>query len=286
MKRKLIDVSEHNGVIDWQKVKNAGIDGAIIRCGYGSDYASQDDKQYRRNVAECERLGIPFGVYLYSYAKTPDMARSEAAHVLRLIKGHKLLYPVYYDIEEDISYYNAKANAIAFGDIIEKAGYWCGIYTWPRWFNTCLKGLERFTKWPCDWGVSRCSIPCDMWQYTDCGHVSGVGVVDMSYCYRDFPKEIGGKVSTAKHTQAATGTKPATASSVKYKIVADVLNVRDKASSVNGKVCGTLKRGAVVYLTNVKKNSKGNTWGKIAKGAHKGRYIAVKFHGETYAKKA
>ncbi len=285
MKRKLIDVSEHNGVIDWDKAKSH-IDGAIIRCGYGSDYASQDDKQYRRNVAECERLNIPFGVYLYSYAQNAEMARSEAAHVLRLVKGHKLSYPIYYDVEEPGLESVAKSNSIVFGDIIEKAGYWCGVYSMLHWWQTCLKGLERFTKWVAQWEVSACAIKCDMWQYADNGRVSGVGLSDMNYCYRDFPKEIGGKVSNAQHTQAATGTKPATATGTKYKIVADVLNVRDKASSINGNVCGTLKRGAVVYLTNVKKNSKGNTWGKIAKGAHKGRYIAVKFHGETYAKKA
>lgn len=91
--RKGIDVSEHNKNIDWEKVKAAGIDYAIIRCGYGSDIQNQDDKQWQRNVSECERLGIPYGVYIYSYAKNTEMAASEAQHVLRLISGHKLSYP-------------------------------------------------------------------------------------------------------------------------------------------------------------------------------------------------
>lgn len=211
MATKVIDVSEHQGVIDWEKVKKSGIKGAIIRCGYGSDDASQDDKQWKRNVSECERLGIPYGVYLYSYAANTEMAKSEAAHVLRLIKGHKLSYPVYYDLEEEAYASAAKANAIAFGDIIEKAGYWCGVYTWPRWFNTHLKGLERFTKWPCEWGVSKCSIPCDMWQYADNGRVNGIsGAVDMNYCYRDFPKEIAGtttKTTTNNKTTEKTANK-------------------------------------------------------------------------------
>ena len=275
IKRKIIDVSEHNGVIDWEKAKGH-IDGAIIRCGYGSDYTSQDDRQYRRNVSECERLKIPYGVYLYSYAQNAEQARSEAAHVLRLVKGHKLSYPIYYDVEEKGLDGVAKSNSIVFGDIIEKAGYWCGVYSMLYWWQSCLKGLERFTKWVAHWGVSQCGMACDMWQYSDNGNIPGVGAVDTNYCYRDFPKEInGGKVATATKTMG-----------VKYKIVADALNVRDKASSVNGNVVGTLKRGAVVRLTNVKKNSKGNTWGKIASGKYKGRYIAVKFHGETYAKKA
>ena len=78
--KKGIDVSEHNRNIDWEKVKAAGIDYAIIRCGYGDNYDNQDDKQWLRNVSECERLGIPYGVYIYSYAQSTDMATSEAQH--------------------------------------------------------------------------------------------------------------------------------------------------------------------------------------------------------------
>ena len=98
--KKVIDVSYHNGTIDWEKVKAAGVDGAILRCGYGDNIASQDDKQWKRNADECTRLGIPFGAYLYSYAKSTAQAKSEAEHALRLIKGYKLSYPVYYDLEE------------------------------------------------------------------------------------------------------------------------------------------------------------------------------------------
>ena len=72
MEVKMIDVSVHNGVIDWDKVKASGIGGVLMRCGYGSDIESQDDKMFKRNADECSRLGIPFGVYLYSYAKNTD----------------------------------------------------------------------------------------------------------------------------------------------------------------------------------------------------------------------
>ena len=95
-----IDVSEHNGVINWEQVKASGIDFAIIRCGYGMDQTDQDDKQWVRNVTECERLGIPYGVYIYSYATNTERARSEAEHVLRLIQGRNLSYPVYFDMED------------------------------------------------------------------------------------------------------------------------------------------------------------------------------------------
>jgi lysozyme len=192
---KIIDVSEHNGVIDWAKVKPY-IDGAIIRCGYGRDLANQDDKQWKRNADECTRLGIPFGVYIYSYAKTVDSAKSEALHVLRLVKGYKLSFPIYFDAEQKGTESVCKANAIAFGDVIEKAGYWCGVYSTAYWFNHYMPGLNRFTKWIAAWGTNNGKpqnkpsvLGMDMWQYTSVGKVPGIsGNVDMSECYRDFPK--------------------------------------------------------------------------------------------------
>ena len=74
MSKLVIDVRYHHGNIDWEKAKSK-IDGAILRCGYGSDISSQDDKKWARNLAECERLGIPVGAYLYSYATNDSMAR-------------------------------------------------------------------------------------------------------------------------------------------------------------------------------------------------------------------
>ena len=200
MKKILIDVSEHQGKIDWEKVKPQ-IDGAILRCGYGSDYTNQDDEQFKRNADECTRLGIPFGVYLYSYADSIEKAKSEAAHVLRLIKGYKLSYPVYLDLEESGTSEGAVERVIVFGDIIEKAGYWCGIYANLYWWEMILKkGLERFTKWVAQYNVA-CEYDganLDIWQYSSKGRIDGIGgSVDMNECYRDFPGEIlGGKTVT------------------------------------------------------------------------------------------
>ncbi|HIS39969.1 MAG TPA: LysM peptidoglycan-binding domain-containing protein [Candidatus Aphodovivens avistercoris] len=191
MAKFIIDVSEHQGSIDWEAVK-PHIDGAIIRCGYGNDDASQDDKQWARNVSECERLGIPFGVYLYSYATDPGMARSEAQHALRLIAGRKLQYPVYFDSEQPGTEGVARACAEAFGDVIEAAGYWCGVYASRSWFQSYIN-LDRFTKWIASWGSSDAGMGCDMWQYSSDGSIAGIsGRVDCNWCYRDFPAEIGG----------------------------------------------------------------------------------------------
>lgn len=203
MKKILIDVSEHQGKIDWEKVM-PHIDGAILRCGYGGDYEDQDDEQFRRNADECTRLGIPFGVYLYSYAKSIQAAQYEADHVLRLINGYEMSYPVYLDLEESGTADGAVERAIVFGDIIEKAGYWCGIYANLYWWEMILKdGLERFTKWVAQYN-SKCEYTganLDIWQYTSKGNVPGIsGNVDMNECYRDFPAEIlgGAKVEEVK----------------------------------------------------------------------------------------
>lgn len=97
--KMIIDVSEHQGVINWEKVKASGVDGAILRISYG--YENGFDKQFVRNVNECNRLGIPYGIYMYSYAYDANFAYNEAADVVKLLSQVKvnLSYPIYYDIE-------------------------------------------------------------------------------------------------------------------------------------------------------------------------------------------
>lgn len=235
MKKILIDVSEHQGVIDWEKVM-PHIDGAILRCGYGGDYEDQDDSMFRRNADECTRLGIPFGVYIYSYAKSIQAAQYEADHVLRLIKGYKLSYPVYLDLEQSGTEYGAVERANVFGDIIEDAGYWCGIYANLNWWENYLKdGLERFTKWVaqyyrvCEFTGSN----LDIWQYTEKGNLPGIkGNVDMNECYRDFPAEILGGENVEEVKPVEPPVEP-TAPKVEQKT--------DYAASFNKAKAGTYR---------------------------------------------
>ena len=206
--KKGIDVSEHNRNIDWEKVKAAGIDYAIIRCGYGDNYDNQDDKQWMRNVSECERLGIPYGVYIYSYARNTDMASSEAQHVLRLISGHKLSYPVYFDMEDN-STLGSDFGAIAqtFCSTVQNAGYAVGVYANLNWWNKYLTDT-RFEQWH-RW-VAQYNIQCDytgtyaMWQYSSKELVDGIdGTVDMNYLIGTPAdhgvKELQGGVSYEAH---------------------------------------------------------------------------------------
>ena len=201
MEVKMIDVSVHNGVIDWDKVKASGIGGVLMRCGYGSDIESQDDKMFKRNADECSRLGIPFGVYLYSYAKNTDMAKSEADHALRLVKGYKLSYPLYIDVEEASQSGIAKDVVKVFCEAVKAAGYMPGVYANENWWNNYLVGVDSYTKWVAKYGVNNGQpgnkpnvSNFDIWQYTSKGSCDGIASsgLDMNICYRDFPAELGG----------------------------------------------------------------------------------------------
>ncbi|MFS8651436.1 MAG: LysM peptidoglycan-binding domain-containing protein [Caldibacillus sp.] len=200
---KGIDVSKHQGKIDWDKVKADGIQFAMIRLGYGGDIRNQDDEYFERNVREAERVGIPWGAYLYSYALNVEQAKSEAKHALRLLKGKKPTFPIAFDMEDADGYKkkngmpsNAELVEICytFLDEVEKAGYYVGLYASLSWFKEKLNDpkLDRFDKWVAQWGP-KCTYwkPYGMWQYTNQGTVAGIsGPVDMNIAYKDYPTII------------------------------------------------------------------------------------------------
>ncbi|MDI6619133.1 MAG: LysM peptidoglycan-binding domain-containing protein [Clostridiales bacterium] len=205
---KGIDVSKYQGVIDWDAVKKAGLDFAILRCGYGTDLPSQDDPYFERNVSECDRLGIPYGVYLYSYALSIEDAHSEAKHVLRLLKNKKPSYPVYIDIEYD-TYKNRHGitGKQLFTDIVktfcedlEADHYFVGWYTNKEFYEGYIypEQLKAYTFWyarphvsnPEKYGqaISQTEIG------TTGGHWAGInGACDTDICSVDFPKIIKSK---------------------------------------------------------------------------------------------
>ena len=186
---KGIDVSEHNGDIDWARVKNTDVNYAILRCGYGDDFSFQDDKKWQYNVSKCEQLGIPYGVYIYSYATSIEQAQSEAQHVLRLVNGHSLSYPIYLDLEEESVRQSVSTEKIAqiaktFCDTIQASGYRVGIYANTNWFTTYLTNSQfnNYIKW-----VAQYNYECEyqgnytMWQCTSKGSVDGIaGNVDLN----------------------------------------------------------------------------------------------------------
>lgn len=194
----VVDVSYHNGVINWKKAKEAGVVGAIIRCGYGRDFTKYDDSRYRANMDGALAVGIKVGVYLYSYAKTIESARSEAAHVLRLVAPYKsrISLPIYYDLEEEGTQTGAKERAIVFGEILEAQGYTVGVYANEYWWRTYLKGLDRFTKWVAKWGSvePKGFSNMELWQYDAYGRVNGIGSgVDLDKPYGKIAEILSGK---------------------------------------------------------------------------------------------
>ena len=196
----VLDVSKHQGTIDWDKV-NGHCNGVIIRCGYGDDLPAQDDKQFARNVEECVRLGIPFGIYFYSYSECDTQTDSEIAHTLRLCVPYKdkLSFPLYLDLEQDGTQNGVVERAKVWLERMKAEGFTVGVYANEYWFHNYIKdGLDGYTKWVAKYGknnglkdVEPVVDGMDAWQFTSCGVIDGiVGRVDISEFYRDFPNEM------------------------------------------------------------------------------------------------
>ena len=194
MIRTGIDVSRHQGVIDWNKVKG-NADFAIIRAGYGKSI-KQKDPRFESNYAGATAAGIPVGAYWYSYAKTPAEAKQEALVCKQAIKGKRFEYPVYFDIEDKsqsgLSKQTLTAICKAFCEELEKAGYFVGVYANTDWFRNKLDHpalSKAYTIWLADYRTNYDKeLKCDMHQYTSKGTVPGIsGRVDMNTCTRNFP---------------------------------------------------------------------------------------------------
>ncbi len=192
-----IDVSKWNGAIDWKKVKNEGIDFAIIRCGYRGSSAGAliEDPTFRTNIKGAQAAGIKVGVYFFTQAVNEVEAVEEASMVINLCKGYGLSFPVYLDVEgsngrgDAISTAQRTANIKAFCGTIQNAGYKAGVYANKTWFTSKINTaqLTNYKIWLAQYAanVTYNATRYDMWQYTSKGKVSGIsGNVDMNTWYR------------------------------------------------------------------------------------------------------
>lgn len=191
-----IDVSEHQGVIDWNKVKASGkVDFAILRAGYGKEI-SQIDKQFERNYSECKRLNIPVGAYWYTYSTNVDEAKQEASVCLKTLAGKSFEYPVAFDIEEMSSLARASELCEAFCSELEKAGYYTAVYSFKNAFENNINRniTEKYDTFLSHVGVEQSDYLGNygLWQYSWTGKIDGIsGDVDLDYAYKDYLEIIG-----------------------------------------------------------------------------------------------
>lgn len=201
MSIKGLDVSEFQGTVDWEQVKAAGYQFAMLRAGYGSGIV---DKQFHRNASECSRLGIPIGAYWFCYASSPQAAIREADACINTISGYQLDYPVCYDIEQASAAYAAgegvtMTSSLAgqlvqnFCNRLEEKSWYAMFYTNRNFLDTCLGSdlAKRYAFWYARYAGSPDGTDCGMWQYTNEGSVPGVsGNVDLDQAYIDYPAVI------------------------------------------------------------------------------------------------
>lgn len=205
MKIKGIDVSKHNGSIDWGKVKNDGVEFAIIRIGYGGS-APVKDERFEENYKNAKANGLKVGTYLYSYANSESDVEAEVNSILKWLDGKTFDLPFYLDVEDNKTQGKLSVNELTnyvynICERIEKAGYFTGIYASKNWLETKLdmNKLNRFTVWLAQWSSNPTyQGTYGMWQYTSDGSINGIsGRVDMNYQL----KELGGSLNITSNNE-------------------------------------------------------------------------------------
>lgn len=265
---KGIDVSQYNGNIDWEKVKNDGIKFAIIRLGIGSDIQSQDDKKFRENCKGAELVGIPYGIYIYSYALNDNDLQSEINHAVRLAKQVNPTLGVFFDMEDADGYkkkhgLNPYANrskltnfCLDFMRGVSAFGYKVGVYANYDYFKNVLNYEAIKSQgliWYAHWGIINPMLDCTIWQYASNGRVSGIsGNVDMNYSYMslsdtgtpEIPKEV------VSYYPKYTGNLPLASALSSLGIDSSFSN-RSKIAVNNG-ICSSINEYAGSYDQNIK----------------------------------
>ncbi len=195
LEKKGIDISHHQGDIDFDKLKG-NIDFAMVRTSYGSFY---EDRKYKQNINGLEKINVPYGLYHFSYATNVYSAKKEAQGFLNLIKNYKPTYPVVIDIESSNETSNLRSDTLVdiantFCKTVQDAGYYVMIYANLDYFKNKLNSnvLDEYDKWLAEWKNNPTyNKPFGMWQYTSKGSIPGInGNVDLDIAYKDYPSII------------------------------------------------------------------------------------------------
>lgn len=267
-----IDVSKYNYPIDWKKVKSSGVKFAILRCGYAPTNNRTNlkkDPYFEQFYKEAKTVGMPVGVYFYSRCNSQATAKAEARFIINCLKGKKLEYPVFLDVEDITTLKNTSKKTLTNAvktclDELEKAGYYVGIYSGTYILRDNLNDneLKDYDHWIAAY-TKVCPYKGEhtMWQfggetnYLRSKYINGIGsdVADQNYCYVDYPSIIN-KAGLNGLGEIAEDKKGNI-----YKVIVDTLNVRSEPSITDENIVGKLKKGDEVQILEIKES-----WGKIS----------------------
>lgn len=261
---KGIDVSSYNSEINWNEVKSQ-IDFAIIRLGWGDNVTSQDDRFFRNNIKGCIDNNIPFGVYIYSYAKNltgDESIQSEVEHTKRMLdQVPKKPFCVYIDMEDDSTIYLQKLMltnfALEFCKQITQAGYRAGVYANENWFKNYLNpstiASYGYSIWCAKYSSYKPVISSnyDIWQYSCDGRVNGISTkVDMNYMYHDIRdiKPYNPIINNDVNVYYKVKTQ-------RHGWLSEVKNLNDYAGWQNSPIIGVaikVDKGSIKYRVHIK----------------------------------
>lgn len=204
---KGIDISTYQQNVNYRKLKEQGIEFAIIRLGYGKNF-SQKDSMFETHFKGLKNAGIKVGAYLYSYAYVKTDAKLEAENTLKIIQGKQFDLPIFYDMEESKQALLGKKVLTEMANewcrIIKNADYKAGVYANLNWFKNYLNPYEikaeRNYIWLALWNNDEnpnVRFPVDFWQYSSKGKLDGIqSFVDLDKCYtQDFAHPVENKKS-------------------------------------------------------------------------------------------
>lgn len=217
--RKGIDVSKWNQTIDWEAVKEDGVEFAIIRCGYRGSSTGYliIDPLYEENIIGAINAGIPVGVYFFTQAVNEVEAVEEASMVINLIAKYDVDYPVFLDSEsaggngraDNLSAEQRTKNHKAFLQTIASAGYAAGIYGSTNWLNgrVDMSELSSYNTWLAQYAdVPTYEGYYHMWQYTSKGRIEGISTnVDLNLSYMNIDTSIDHSRSSGGYTGVVNG---------------------------------------------------------------------------------
>lgn len=307
-----VDISEHNGKVNWKKVSK-NVDFAVIRIGWNGNNSFKLDKRFEENYKAAKAAGVKLGAYVYNYAKSTNAAEAGAKWVAKQIKGKDFDLPIYFDMEDPTlqGYSKTALTAItkAFCSTLKKEGYEVGVYASKYWFTAKLDAAwikRNYHTWIAHYtsGTEKYKGEYEMWQNSSSGHVSGVvGRVDTNYLYEDIFKKKpskGGKGSKYEKNK----TKPVVPGDPsfvlpKYKVAHtyemttdlkvrkgpgtnyDVLKYSDltldgRKHAVKGSIA-VLSRGTKVTCRETKNKNDSEVWMKIPSG-----WVCAYYKGRKY----